>query len=158
MTNRRRLPDEVSCLPLLKRQFFSAQILTQEWVDPVDKKHSVYPASSDIKDSHGHILVTVYSVLRPDGQWSLLLVNKDRSNPHSVAVDFQNSSDHSHHYFQGTVKQVSFGADNYVWHAHGQDSYANPDGPATKSDQRGGKGMEYTLPKASITVLRGMVQ
>jgi F5/8 type C domain-containing protein len=139
-------------------QFFSAQMLTQEWVDPGDGSHFVYPASTDIKDDKGHVLVTAYSLLRPDRQWSLLLVNKDQSNPHSVVVEFHNSAGHSNHYFHGTVRQVSFGADNYVWHAEGQNGYARPDGPAVISDQSGGKGVEYTLPKASVTVLRGDVQ
>ena len=139
-------------------QFFSAQMLTQEWLDPVDESHFVYPASTDIKDSHGHLLVTVYSVRRPDKRWSLLLVNKDQANPHSVVVEFHDSAKHSNHYFQGTVRQVSFGADNYVWHAKGQNGYARPDGPAVISDQSGGKGVEYTLPKASVTVLRGAVR
>jgi hypothetical protein len=139
-------------------QFFSAQMLTQEWVDPVDESHFVYPASTDIKDNHGHLLVTAYSVRRPDKQWSLLLVNKDQANPHTVVVEFHDSTKHSDHYFRGTVRQVSFGEDNYVWHAKGQNGYARPDGPAVISDQSGGKGVEYTLPKASITVLRGAVQ
>jgi len=95
---------------------------------------------------------------RPDKEWSLLLVNKDQLNPHSVEVEFHDASSHSNHYFEGTVKQVSFGADNYVWHANGQNGYARPDGPAVTSDQSGGKGVEYTLPKASITVLRGTVR
>ena len=139
-------------------QFFSAKILNQEWVDPVDETHRVYPASSDIKDDKGHVLVTAYSLRRPDEQWSLLLVNKDHSNPHSVLVEFQDSSKNSNHYFQGTVRQVSFGADNYVWHAMGQNGYADPDGPTVVSEQNGGKGVEYILPTASITVLRGMVR
>jgi hypothetical protein len=139
-------------------QFFSAQMLTQEWVDPVDQVHFVYPASTDIKDSRGHVLVTAYSVRRPDKQWSLLLVNKDQLNSHSVVVEFHDSSKHSNHYFQGTVRQVSFGADNYVWNANGQNGYANPDGPAVSSDQGGGKGVEYVLPKASVTVLKAMVR
>jgi F5/8 type C domain len=139
-------------------QFFSAQILNQEWVDPVDQSHFVYPASTDILDSHGHVLVTAYSLRRPDKQWSLLLVNKDQSSPHSVVVEFHDSSRPSNRYFQGSVKQVSFGADNYVWHAKGQNGYANPDGPAVTSEETGGKGVEYTLPKASVTVLRGTVQ
>jgi len=139
-------------------QFFSAQMLTQEWVDPVDQSHFVYPASTDIKDNRGHPLVTAYSLQRPDKEWSLLLVNKDQLNPHSVEVEFHDASSHSNHYFEGTVKQVSFGADNYVWHANGQNGYARPDGPAVTSDQSGGKGVEYTLPKASITVLRGTVR
>lgn len=139
-------------------QFFSAQILTQEWADPVDQTHVVYPAASDIKDSRGHTLVTAYSVLRPDGQWSLLLVNKDQNSPHSPKVKFHDSAHHSNHYFAGTVTEVSFGADNYVWHRMGQNGYANPDGPAVTSNQPGGKGVEYALPKASVTVLRGTVQ
>ncbi len=139
-------------------QFFSAQMLTQEWSDPVDKNHEVYPASTNITDSKGHVLVTVYSVLRPDGQWALLLVNKDQFTPHALTVDFHNAGDNTDHYFQGNVTQISFGADNYVWNPMGQNGIANPDGPSITSDQPGGKGVLYTLPKASITVLRGMVQ
>jgi len=139
-------------------QFFSAQMLTQEWVDPVDQPHFVYPASADIKDGKGHVLVTAYSVRRPDQQWALLLVNKDQASSHSVMVEFHDSAKRSNRYFRGTVKQVSFGADNYVWHANGQNGYADPDGPAVASDQLGGKGVEYTLPKASVTVLRGAVK
>jgi hypothetical protein len=94
----------------------------------------VLPAASNIKDSKGHLLVTAYSVLRPDGQGD------------------------SNHYFSGNVDQISFGADNYSWHADGQDETADPDGPAATSIQNGGKGAEYTLPTASVTVLRGTVQ
>jgi hypothetical protein len=102
--------------------------------------------------------VAAYSIQRPDQQWSLLLVNKDPVSAHVLTVVFSNSSDHSTHYFQGTVKQVTFGSGEYAWHANGQNGYASPDGPAKKSDQSGGKGVQYTLPAASVTVLRGMVQ
>ncbi|HYA24736.1 MAG TPA: discoidin domain-containing protein [Terriglobales bacterium] len=139
-------------------QFFAANVLTQQWVDPVDQNHAVYPASTNITDGQGNVLVTAYSVQRPDGLWSLLLVNKDQFTPHSLTVDFHNSANNSDHYFQGTVTQVSFGSDNYVWHANGQKGYANPDGPAVTSPQPGGKGTQYTLPASSITVLKGTVQ
>ena len=139
-------------------QFFSAQLLNLEWVQPGDSLHAVYPASTDITDASGHVLVTVYSVLRPDGNWSLLLVNKDQFSAHSLTVDFHNAGDGSDHYFLGNVTQVSFGADNYVWHPNGQNGFANPDGPAVTSSEPGGKGVLYTLPTASVTVLRGVVQ
>jgi hypothetical protein len=139
-------------------QFFAATMLTQQWVDPVDQNHGVYPASTNITDNKGRVLVTAYSVRRPDGLWSLLLVNKDQSNPHSLTVDFHDYARRSDHYFQGTVTQVSFGAENYTWHVHGQNGYANPDGPAVTSSQPGGKGVQYTLPAQSITVLKGAVQ
>ena len=67
-------------------QYFAAQLITQEWVQPKDAEHRLFTAASDIKDVAGHVLVTAYAVLRPDGQWSLLIVNKDHDNaPH---VDF----------------------------------------------------------------------
>ena len=69
-------------------QFFAAQMLTQEWAQPVDAEHRLFHAASDIKDAEGHALVTVYPVLRPDGQWSLMLINKDYDKPHTVIITF----------------------------------------------------------------------
>ena len=54
---------------------------------------------------------------------------------------------------EGPVRQVSFGADNYVWHAKGAKGYARPDRPPVIANQSGGKGVEFTLPTASV--LRG---
>ena len=41
--------------------------------------------------AQGHALVTTYAVLRPDGQWSLLVVNKDQENAHTVEISFDDS-------------------------------------------------------------------
>jgi hypothetical protein len=139
-------------------QFFAAQMLTQQWAQPIDQIHTIYPASTDIKDGNGNVLVTAYSILRPDNQWSLLLVNKDQSNSHTVTVDFRDLSLHHHRYFHGDVTQISFGLDNYRWHGDGQNGFAQPDGPAITSTQSSGKAAEYILPKSSITVLRGKIQ
>jgi hypothetical protein len=75
-----------------------------------------------------------------------------------LTVDFQDSSDNRHHHFSGKVAQVSFSSDNYVWHPMGANGFADPDGPAVKSTQPGGKGVKYMLPEASVTVLRGVVK
>src|SRR5256886_5849968 len=50
-------------------------------------EHHIFPSASDIRDAAGHVLVTSYAVLRPDGQWSLMLVNKDQESPHPVRID-----------------------------------------------------------------------
>ncbi len=63
--------------------------MNQEWVQPKDADHQLFAASSDVKDSEGHTLVTAYAVLRPDGQWSLMLINKDYDRPHQVHIVFQ---------------------------------------------------------------------
>jgi len=139
-------------------QYFAARMLTQEWAQPIDQPQNIFRASSDIKDESGNVLVTAYSIQRPDGQWALLLVNKDQSSAHSVTVNFHDSSTRKHRYFQGDVTQISFGADNYKWHPDGPNGYADPDGPAITSTQPGGEGVQYTLSKASITVLRGRLE
>jgi hypothetical protein len=137
-------------------EYFSSQILTQEWAEPVDALHTVYPARSDIKDDRGNVLVTAYALNRPDGQWAVLLVNKDQHNSHPVYVSFDDAGSGAH-YFQDAVTEITFGADEYFWHANGANGYAMPDGPAATSTEGGGKGTQYVLPKASVTVLRGRI-
>ncbi len=139
-------------------QYFSAQMLTQQWAQPVDQTHNIYPASSNIKDSKGNVLVTVYAIQRPDGQWSVLLVNKDQNTAHNLSVTFNDQAGSGNHYFNGSVTQISFGSANYTWHPAGANGYASPDGPATTSSQGSGQNVTYTLPKSSITVLRGAIK
>jgi hypothetical protein len=136
-------------------QFFAAQLLTQEWAQPVDAEHRTFAASSDVKDAEGHLLVTAYAVLRPDGQWSLMLINKDYDNPHPVRITFHDSAANSDRFLAGPVTMTTFGKAQYQWHPGRKKGYADPDGPAVTSTLSGGEGVQYALPPASITVLRG---
>ena len=139
-------------------QFFATQLLTQQWAHPVNATHYAYRAASNIKDSSGDILVTAYALLRPDGDWSVMLINKDESNAHTVAVTFHNSTTGANQYFNGTVVVETFGSAQYQWIPNGADGVANPDGPAASSTAPGGEGVIYTLPPASITILRAPMQ
>lgn len=136
-------------------QFFAAQMLTQEWAEPKDAEHRLFRASSDIRDREGHILVTAYAVLRPDGQWALLLINKDYDHAHTVRIVFRNEDTHADSGFVGTVDRITFGKEQYTWHSALQNGYADPDGPAARSTVPAGE--RYTLPPASMTVLRGRI-
>ena len=120
----------------------------------------MFPSSSGIKDSDGNVLVTSYAVHRPDGQWSLMLVNRDENNAHTVRIVFENSSDkhQSKSFFAGPVTLVTFGSEQYVWKNDGQKSHADPDGPPLATRIHGSPEAAFTLPKASITVLRGAVK
>ena len=138
-------------------QYFSARMLTQEWAEPVDAMHTVFHAASDLQDDQGNVLITAYALQRPDGQWSLLLLNKDPHNAHSVVVRFHDAGSGAHH-FQGSVTQISFGPEEYEWHPMGANGFADPDGPPTTSTQAAGPDVQYVLPKASLTVLRGGIQ
>jgi hypothetical protein len=138
--------------------YFASQLINLEWVQPVDEIHRVFRASSDVKDKFGNVLVTVYAVERPDGQWSLVAINKDRDRVHNVKVRFSDGEQHTDRFFQGAVDRITFGANEYEWHANGPNGYADPDGPQAKSSIPASPDTVYSLPKASVTVLRGRVR
>jgi hypothetical protein len=152
-------------------------VITKEWVQPVDAIHKLFKVASDVKDKDGKTLVTAYAVERPDGQWSVMLVNKDHDNDHSVKVTFADPVTKRDRFFSGTVDRVVFGPAEYQWHPdpvppggeppaakqgpgggrfQGRTGHADPDGPPSKSTvTAAGADSLYQLPKASIIVLRG---
>ena len=68
----------------------------------------LFPAASDVQDGAGHVLVTTYAVLRPDRQWSLMIVNKDQENAHAVEIAFDVAGKAKSEYFTGPVSVVTF--------------------------------------------------
>jgi len=138
--------------------YYAAHMLNLEWVLHRSGVHHMFPSSTDIKDSEGNVLVTSYALRRPDGNWSVLLVNRDENHPHTVRVLFENSANQRAASFSGSVTQVSFGSEQYVWKDAGPNSYADPDGPPVGGTVAGGPQATFTLPKASVTVLRGRLE
>jgi hypothetical protein len=138
-------------------QYLAAQVITKEWVQPIDAPHKQFKAASDVHDAAGNVLVTAYAVERPDGQWSVMLVNRDQYNDHAVKVAFAGAGGGHDRYFSGQVDRIAFGSNEYQWHQEGATGHADPDGPPSKSKVDGGAAALYQLPKASITVLRGQI-
>ena len=137
-------------------QYFSSQMINLEWVQPGNGQHRMFPVTSDIRDAAGHTLVTAYALHRPDGQWSLMLVNKDQENAHPIHIEFQDASNKVSR-FAGTVNMVTFGSEQYQWHSNVKSGMADPDGPAARSVITADVATTFTLPKASVTVLKGQL-
>ena len=155
-------------------QYLATQVITKEWVQPTDAIHKLYKVSSDVRDDEGNLLVTAYALERPDGQWSVMLVNKDPDNSHSVKLSFAQDPGRSRS-FSGPVDRIVFGAAEYQWRpdpappepepSAGRSGgrgrtplrgHPDPDGPPSKSVvTSAGPATLYELPKASIVVLRG---
>jgi len=134
-------------------QFRAAQMLTGQWVQAGDGLHELYPASTNVV-RNGNQLITAYAAHRPDGQWSVMLVNKDKS-PHIISVRFSNGSASAG--FEGSVTRVTFGSAQYAWRQLGAQSGPNPNDPPAASTVNGGAGVSYDVPAQSITVLRGTI-
>jgi hypothetical protein len=136
--------------------YWAAHMLNLEWLEHRAGLHQMFPSSSDITDTAGNRLVTSYAVRRPDGNWSLMLVNRDSTNPHTVRVVFADSMSKRQTSFAGPVTVVSWGSEQYVWINDGPNSHPDPDHPPVATVLQGPPST-FTLPKASITVLRGRV-
>jgi len=139
-------------------QYFASRMINLDWVEHGKGEHQFRPAASDLRDDAGNRLVSAYAVSRPDGQWSLLLVNKDPANSHSLGIRFADGAGGSPRYFGGQVSATTFGAEQYVWHPAGAESHADPDGPPAVARVEAKPDTRFTLPRASITVLIGKIQ
>jgi hypothetical protein len=137
--------------------YFAAHMINLEWAAHRSGVHQMFASSTDVKDAEGNLMVTSYAVHRPDGNWSLMLVNRDETNSHTVRVAFEDSKSKRTRSFSGPVSFVTFGSEQYVWKDDGPNSHADPDGPPVASTTAGSPQATFTLPKASITVLRGRV-
>jgi hypothetical protein len=157
-------------------QFFAAQLINQEWVQPGSGEQHVFSAKSDVSDGAGHALITAYALHRPDDQWSVMIVNRDQFNAHSIRLNFRDDATHTQSALTGDVAISAFGRDQYQWHpasttfmAHsanaGADSvientkgFADPDGPIVHSTKMASPNTTYDIPAASIVVLRGKLE
>ncbi len=155
-------------------QFFVAQLINLEWVQPGGGEHQIFSAKSDVTDGAGHELITAYTVKRPDGKFALMVVNRDQQNAHRVRIMFEGADDKESG-FSGPVEVSTFGSAQYQWHpaqtrfmAHAENSgertivattrgSADPDGPIAHSKVSAAKDTVYDVPPASVMVIRGNI-
>lgn len=155
-------------------QFFVAQLINLDFAQPGGGEHQVYSAKADIEDGASRELVTAYALKRPEGDWSLLVVNRDQENAHRVRIAFKGDAGPTTS-FTGPVEVSTFGSAQYKWNpprtrfmAHAEiaaaptvvaytNGTADPDGPILRSKQNATKDTLYDLPAASVVVVRGKI-
>ena len=62
--------------------FTSAHMINFEWLEHGGGANQIFPASADLLDAAGRKVITSYAVHRPDGNWSLMLINHDLNAAH----------------------------------------------------------------------------
>jgi hypothetical protein len=138
-------------------QYHASRIINLEWVRHGAGSHQLFSAFSDLKDGAGHVLITAYPVHLPDGQWSVMVINKDQSNPHRVRLTFDTGAG-AQRSFSGAVTMTTFGSEQYVWRSEGPQSHPDPNLPPASTTLQAGPNFSFTLPKASLNVLRGNIE
>ena len=99
--------------------YYALRLVTQAWLEPGMGRHSTYRTAAP--DS----LLSAYAVLRPDGRWSVLLVNRDPSRERTVRIRFVGDAHGAR--LSTPHEQWIFSRAQYRWHANGANGYPSPD-------------------------------
>ena len=136
--------------------YFGARLVTQEWLQAGNEVHEIYAASSNARNSKGEELVTAYAVHRPDGLWSVLLINKDPKRAYETRVTFRNARGATGG-FHGRLDTFQYSSKQYVLGGTLTNPYPlKADEPENRIIQTRFPGStQITLPPYSLTVIRG---
>ncbi len=135
--------------------YFGARLLTQEWLQPGDKPHEIYRAVSNVRNADGEELITAYAVHRPDGLWSVLLINKDPKRAYHASVIFQNALQRQSSRFKGQVDVFQFSGVQYQLNSDPNNPYPVKAEPPIHSSLTASESRSINLPAYSLTVIRG---
>jgi hypothetical protein len=135
--------------------YWGARMLAQEWVKPGEGMHDLYPAASDLKNSQDQQVVTAYALHRPDGLWSVMLINKDPNEAHDVKIIFQNRSG-AKASFVSSIEVVQFSDAQYQLSADRDQPQPIKSNPPARFNP-GPPADAISLPAYSLTVIRGRI-
>ena len=128
--------------------YYGARLLTQQWAQPgTARPQVVFPVACDSR------LVTSYAVHRPDGQWAVMLINKDPRQAYAVRIRFRNTATGGLAGWRGPMHVFQYSSEQYVWHPRNANGRPAPDLPPSQRLLPAGW---VRLPAYSLTVVRGM--
>ncbi|MBV9647568.1 MAG: hypothetical protein JO043_08900 [Candidatus Eremiobacteraeota bacterium] len=131
-------------------QFWAAQMLTRYWLQFGDRENALYPVTTDQRAPLPE--VSAYAAKRPDGTWSVMLVNKART-ARDVRMTSANATTVTP-LWQGPITMTVFGRAQYNWDGRSLRRLPSPNRPPRSTTLAGGD-HTYLLPPESIVVLRG---
>lgn len=129
--------------------YHAIRLITHEWLEPGSAAHSMFEAAA-VRDGRPDSLLSAFAVKRPDGQWSVLLVNRDAARARTVRLRI--AGDSSAPLIARTRDEWTFSREQYRWHANGEHGHPSPDRPPryrrTRADM-------LVLPPYAMAVIRG---
>ena len=134
--------------------FYGAQLMTQEWAQPIDQLHELYPVEFRGGDSTLQKSVISYAVLRPDQRWAVLMINKNPDSAVSVDLGIQNQATGASQLLKCPCDLFQYSSEQYVWNPDGAKGYASPNLPPNRVTLTGSVAGSLSLPPYSMTILR----
>ena len=135
---------------------WGARLLTQEWLQPGNDPHDLFPASADMRDENGDELVTAYATHRPDGLWSLLLINKDPNRSFDANLVFRIGGSAGARSFTGNVDVYQYSRKQYELGGPANNPYpVKAEEPEHRRIDLSKTESRVTLLPYSLTIVRG---
>jgi hypothetical protein len=134
--------------------FHALQLVTKEWVMPEPGKHTVYPATTDVRNDKDQELVTAYAVRRPDGRLAVMAFNKDPQR--SVNLNVRLTGQAGSATLTGPVEVIQYSGEQWRWYdekGQGNGGFPELDEPPARTSVPTGQ-TSISLPPYSISVLR----
>jgi hypothetical protein len=130
--------------------FQAIHLITHHWLELGSSRHAMYATTSNVAGEPDSLL-SAFAVKRPDGRWSVLLVNRDASRSRTVRLRF---ADHPNAAVlpEGHDEWL-FSRAQYQWIPNGENGH-----PARNNPPRHRRTREesITLPPYSLTVVRSL--
>jgi hypothetical protein len=128
--------------------FHAIHLITHDWLELGSAQHAIYAASPTVAGAPDSLL-SAFAVKRPDGKWSVLLVNRDAKRPRSVQLRFADDSNAA--VIRGLHDEWLFSRAQYRWIPNGQYGHPQPDRPPLHRRTRADR---IQLPPYSLAVVR----
>jgi F5/8 type C domain-containing protein len=106
--------------------FHAIHLITHDWLEPGSAQHAMY-RTSPIVAGEPDSLLSAFAVKRPDGRWSVLLVNRDASRGRTVRLRFAGNP--SAAVIIGMHDEWLFSRAQYRWIPNGENGHPAPDHP-----------------------------
>lgn len=133
--------------------YFGVRLLTQDWLGAPDAFHELYEVTLSPRQRRGESLLTAYAVYRPDGLWSLLIINKDSSRAYHLNLELLNESTGITRPLQAPIDLYQFSEEQYQLSADKSNPYPVRARPPTHQSLE--SLTTVLLPSYSLTVIRG---
>lgn len=140
-TNRRAIRNPVAA-------FHALHLITHEWLELGPAQHRIY-AATPFTAGEPDSLLSAFAVKRPDGRWSILLVNRDDARSRRVRLRFADDSGAVE--FGRLHDEWLFSRAQYRWNADGENGHPGPNRPP---QHRRTRNSDIVLPPYALAVVR----
>ncbi len=135
--------------------YYAATLLTEEWAEPTEAKHTLYRAFAGREHEVDTKEISAFALLRPDGQWSILVLNKSPISRYAVTFRFDGVESSSGEWRE-PLEVFQYSAEQYEWLADAASGMPVRSEPPRKTQIIPPTSPTIRLPPMSITVVRGV--